>query len=375
MFVSGLIAGWTIENTAAAMNLITAGFVIYNTQKQQLKKWMLTGLFGTLTGFCLLLIAPGNYVRYAETNTKLIHHFLNLIAAGAELLIYVLPAILFLVLVWRILIKNHAQKQGLYIAAINNKHFTASDLLTTSVIFFLIISYINGTFFSKWLTELLYNNIAVPLGIANNHLKVQLSNTMSGFEEAVSYLLMLSLIAKLLFRTLSLRKKDLSSILPKISRKEIFRLYPECRYTAALIVLAIINHIIMIASPSFPGRAGFGSAVFLIMAAISSFNISSISAYLLDNKRKKYITILAVILILPLAAAVLHHHLILNKENNVRMDFIEKKISQGADYLELQPISIRSSLLRHVYFVDLNNSVSKYGFCRYYKLKNVKVID
>ena len=48
-------------------------------------------------------------------------------------------------------------------------------------------------------------------------------------------------------------------------------------------------------------------------------------------------------------------------------------VNQGATYLELEPLSVKNFVLRHVYFVELNNAVSKYGFCRYYGLKDIKV--
>ena len=55
------------------------------------------------------------------------------------------------------------------------------------------------------------------------------------------------------------------------------------------------------------------------------------------------------------------------------MAYVQKMVSQGETYLELEPLPVKDSVLRHVYFVELNNKVSKYGFCRYYGLENIKV--
>lgn len=375
MFLGGIVAGWTIENTAVTLNLIVASYAFYAWKKQNLKKWMISGLCGSVLGLVLLVISPGNYVRYAGTNTKLIYHFTNQIAAGGEMLLYVLPIILFLVVVWRIVVTEYATAKGVYAPRVTVKGsiISISSIVTIGIIIFMVFSYSNGTFFSKWLGNLLYSHVATPLGLATNHLKVQLFNTLSGLEEMVIYLLTITQMYRYIFKKLSLRASDIKEAVQKVSALEIMNAYPTCYYAALMIVLAVINNFVMVASPSFPGRATYGSVVFLIIGAMSFFGIPVVRIYWLENARKKYLALFVAIIMVPMAFVTLQEHLIMAHENNERMAYVEKMVSQGATRLEVEPLSLKNRILRHVYFVELNNGVSKYGLCRYYGLEDIKV--
>ena len=62
---AGLIAGWSSENTSAgllAVLVLCVGFLLLRDKKAPLWAWL--GLAGALAGFCLLIMAPGNYMRH-----------------------------------------------------------------------------------------------------------------------------------------------------------------------------------------------------------------------------------------------------------------------------------------------------------------------
>lgn len=70
LFLLGILAGWTNENTGAALIVITSLLVLLSCYKEKnLKKtfnnnkWLISGLIGCVTGFLLMILAPGNYVR------------------------------------------------------------------------------------------------------------------------------------------------------------------------------------------------------------------------------------------------------------------------------------------------------------------------
>lgn len=70
MFSGGIIAGWTNENTAAAMIIMTIGYIYYyKTKKWSIPAWAYTGLIGATIGYIVMIVAPGNFVRASEAPT------------------------------------------------------------------------------------------------------------------------------------------------------------------------------------------------------------------------------------------------------------------------------------------------------------------
>ena len=374
MFLGGIIAGWTIENTSATMSFLITCSAFYFYKKNAVQKWMLSGLVGAITGLALLVLAPGNYVRYAGTKKAIILHFTNLIAAGVETLFYILPIILFLLFIWRVLLINYAKNNAVFLqkpqGTINR--LTLPSILTLIFIVFMLVSYINNNFFSNWLGNLLYNNVAIPLGIAKPHLKEQLFNVMSGFEEMVIYLLIILQLFSYIFKKSHLSKKETKFISNSVSIKQMMISYPALYHAAAWIAVAVFNHFVMVASPSFPARASYGSVVFLIIGAVSVFTIPEVYDYLLnDVARKKSLVICSVTILIPMAIAVLNQYSIIFHEDRQRISYIEEMASQGIKNIEVEPISSKNRVLRHVYFVDFDNKVSRSHVCDYYKLENI----
>jgi len=63
-FPAGILAGWNAENSGAAvLFLLIAYFVTKIIKKNQFALFEVLGTIGFLTGFSLLIAAPGNYVR------------------------------------------------------------------------------------------------------------------------------------------------------------------------------------------------------------------------------------------------------------------------------------------------------------------------
>ena len=72
MFLYGIIAGWCNENTSGGLILfilIELGYRFIKNQKKFsfLKPWMITGLVGSLVGFIMMVLSPGNYGRLDAT--------------------------------------------------------------------------------------------------------------------------------------------------------------------------------------------------------------------------------------------------------------------------------------------------------------------
>jgi len=70
MLVMGLIAGWTNENTAGAMILLTILFLFYYRKEGwETPLWAYTGLLSSIIGFVIMIAAPGNFVRAGEAGS------------------------------------------------------------------------------------------------------------------------------------------------------------------------------------------------------------------------------------------------------------------------------------------------------------------
>lgn len=71
LFVAGILAGWSHENTSATLFLAFLGYGIYSVRsKHKIPVWGIAGMCGLFLGFIMLVGAPGNYVRLdAAQNT------------------------------------------------------------------------------------------------------------------------------------------------------------------------------------------------------------------------------------------------------------------------------------------------------------------
>ena len=98
----GLMAGWSNENMGPAVWVLSAGIMVYLWMKERKWKWwMLTGNIMCLIGSALVILAPGNMVRAAETVSDkglLWRVFLRCYSECKGLLEYLSPTLLVLVL-------------------------------------------------------------------------------------------------------------------------------------------------------------------------------------------------------------------------------------------------------------------------------------
>ena len=63
--LAGIVSGWTNENmSVAVIFFILVLFVVMKYEKKKIPVWAKSGLAGVIIGAALLLLAPGNYVRY-----------------------------------------------------------------------------------------------------------------------------------------------------------------------------------------------------------------------------------------------------------------------------------------------------------------------
>ena len=68
MFLSGLFAGWSTETGAGAAMMLAGMETVYSLMNKKYSSWMGWGLLGGVLGMLLLLLAPGNRVKYRIEN-------------------------------------------------------------------------------------------------------------------------------------------------------------------------------------------------------------------------------------------------------------------------------------------------------------------
>ncbi len=68
MFLFGVIAGCTNENSVCWVIALLLVFVFVNRKFCTLEHWLCTGLAGLLLGYAVLMFSPGNYARLAATH-------------------------------------------------------------------------------------------------------------------------------------------------------------------------------------------------------------------------------------------------------------------------------------------------------------------
>lgn len=69
-FLFGIIAGWCNENTSAMGIFICFLLTLYHYKKYaKVNSWQISGIVGSVLGFGLMLLAPGNYIRADSFNT------------------------------------------------------------------------------------------------------------------------------------------------------------------------------------------------------------------------------------------------------------------------------------------------------------------
>ncbi len=64
MFVFGIVAGWTNENSVCWIILVLFVFIYKKGNFKETEKWLYAGLTGLITGYAFLVFAPGNSARF-----------------------------------------------------------------------------------------------------------------------------------------------------------------------------------------------------------------------------------------------------------------------------------------------------------------------
>lgn len=372
MFFLGILSGWSVENAAVTTVFLTLGLSFYTYQKGKFAPWMLSGAIGSLLGLIGLVGAPGNFVRYDQQGTGkgILTHIGNQFAGNGEMLLYILPIVLLMLLCWYVLKRNLCKTQGMTIDRVP-WHFSKGQGIVLVFIAILITSYFTGSWFSSFLRDGIIQGILTPLHLVKPKTIAHFTNVMNGFEEMVIYLLGVYFLYSLLKHALGFNKKVIKQ-LRCIKAKEVFLAYPAVRYAACLYALALFNNFVMIAAPTFPARATFSSVCMIIIGTLAILRIPEIrQALTLGTPAKVWQYGTAVICLFTMLSTVLISYTLL-QEDTIRIAYIAQHAG-SKDYVTLPPIALKNRALRHVFYVDFDNGVTRDGVNQYFDINDIKI--
>lgn len=206
MFLLGVVAGWTNENTGAATCASVGVALIYFLKSRNLKLWHISGALGLGIGYLLLILSPGNTARLhsmEDGGFTFWGHFPSAVQIYFATLLTQLPLLLACSLcVFKLvksgILKNLEAKRRWYVAWwIMFTGFLSLTLMLASPNFpnrssapftFFTVSFLCALYFisKKYKISLLPKRVGVVFGIlAVLYLIPTLANTASGYYTAM----------------------------------------------------------------------------------------------------------------------------------------------------------------------------------------------
>lgn len=343
MLPLGIIAGCSVENLAVTVTLISAGVIFYY-RKNNLALWMISGTVGNILGLIILLSAPGNFVRYdAQSADKgILIHIGNQFAGNGEMLIFLLPLILLLICAF-----GKGKNSG--VETSNTKLFIATGIL--------IVSYFCDSFLARTFKDFCTDIIFSPFNPSTKFID-HFDNFIMKSEEFIIYALILFIIYR--------RVRDSIKIGGKLKIGD----FP---YSKFLFALALFNNFVMIAAPTFPARATFSSVVMILIGALAILRNPEIYEKLFEGQTGKIVKSGAFVISAFTILSALIITFNLREENDKRIAIIQDAAAKNIEIVKFPPLEIRNRAIRHVFFADFDNNVTKEGLCEFYGIKDIKV--
>ncbi len=366
LFPLALTASITIENTVLIMFLTISAAVIYGYKRKNLRPWMMSGWLGCTIGTFILFVAPGNFARAATVGNHWYNNIGNFIGAHVQILLGLLPVLLLITLLLKLWFSGKP-----FAGNRDNIKLTKSFYVKLFFVIMLVISNYAKHFFSHFLTAGIINYIINPLGLGNSTLYERLSYALSSSEAVLIFILISVALYNLAQEYFSLQNTYLRKLLNALPKPAF---YTEnrilCQRLLILADMAILNNGAMLFTPQFPARAGYGAAVFiLIIMAILLQSGQNFS--LLFAKEKKVWFCVLFLAFIPMAAETFVASHTLYTENTAREKYIAEQVAAGATRLTIPKLSVGTSVLRHVYFGDMDSGFAIGCALPYYGLQKV----
>ena len=370
MFLLGILAGWSIENLAVTVVVTAFGSALYLRKRHGfLPAWMIVGAFGALLGLIGLVAAPGNYVRYDAqgADKDILAHIGNQFAGQGEMLLYLLPVLLLILTAWRLYRRIEA---GMDAAPIERTG--AGTIVLAAVLVLLGLSYFTGGWVAAGIRDVVIGGVLTPLGHTKPKTIHLFTNLMNGFEEMAIYWFAILLFYARIKRQLGLTACAVRAAAERVPMSAVLRRHPAARYAAFLMLLAVCNNLVMLAAPTFPGRATFSSAAMFVAAALALLGDSAVMTAL-GTPVRRTLCAAALLLFAYTGTAALLITQEMHAADAARITQIEDARARGETVVHFPRIERTNRALRHVYYEDWDNNVTKEGAMEYFGLTDVVV--
>ena len=195
---------------------------------------------------------------------------------------------------------------------------------------------------------------------------------MNGFEEMAIYWLAILLCYHRMKELLGLTTASIRAAAQQVSGREVLRACPTARYAACLIGLGLCNNLVMLAAPTFPGRATFSSAAMFVTALLALLNDPSVRSEFSPQACRLLREAAFLLLAYTGTAALLLTHE-MGAEDAARIAQIEAARARGETIVHFPRIENTRRALRHVYYEDWDNGVTRDGAMEYFGLTEIEV--
>lgn len=374
MLCLGIIGACSVENLTITTTLLALCICVYLYKKNTLKCHLVFGAIGSVIGTLICIFSPGNFLRIVEDNDRgMIFHVLNQIPANLEMLLFMLPVILLMILSYRLLKVDLATEKGLCkdkTEIVKKHHFTLLSFIAIT-----LLSYITGGFFQNTLYNIIVALVLSPIGLTDELTISHFQNTMAGVDEALLYILAVSYIYLKGAETLHITKKEIA-FAKSVKLKDIINRYTEAKTAAFFIALSLFNNMVVVGAPSFPGRALFSSSCIFIMGAIALISAKPAYSAVFDSLNAKVIRLSGIMLVvfLQLASIVIMRDIYI--EDKARVAIIKEHIdSNDIVYVPPSKIPLHRRALRHIAYDDYDTGMTREHISRYYNIRTIKLIE
>lgn len=378
MFFLGLVGACSVENLTITTSMIAVGVCFWLFKKKELKCHLVMGAIGSCFGTLICIFAPGNFQRIIDDEDRgMIFHVLNQIPANLEMLLYLFPVILLLIISYRLLKVDLAKKRKLIdknaktITIIKNKHYVLLFFLVTT-----LISYMTNGFFQDAIYNAVVAAVLAPIGLTDDTTISHFQNTMAGVDEALLYILTVSYLYLKSVESLHITKKEICNA-NSITLKDILSNYTETKYAMFLFIISVFNNMVVLGAPSFPGRALFSSSCIFIMGAIVILSVKPVYKAIFEGELAKTLRVGGTITVIFLQFATIIVMYDIHNEDSARVSMIATQAAEGKRtvYVPRSKIPEQRRVLRHIAYDDFDTGMTRDHICRYYNIRWVKFND